>query len=181
METTMALVPLILLTAGAQATMPIDPTDPSEPTRWLEVHDTVMGGRSHGTLRHEDGHLVFAGQLSLANRGGFASVRTLPQPFPLADHQGLTVRVRGDGRTYRLRLRDDERLDGPAWQFEFATVADEWIQVTAPFSSFVATFRGRRVAVDGPLDPGRIRQLGFMVADKQAGPFRLEIGAMGAY
>ncbi|MBD3221510.1 CIA30 family protein [bacterium] len=170
-----------MLAAGAASPRLVDVTDPTEPQRWLAVHDTVMGGRSSGGLAHEDGVMVFTGHLSLANNGGFASVRTLPRPFPLADHHGLTVRVRGDGRTYRLRLRDTDRFDGHAWQFEFPTTEGQWTQVTAPFDRFVPVFRGRRVRVDGPLDPARVRQLGFMVADKQAGPFRLEIAAVAAY
>lgn len=159
----------------------IDPTDPAELERWVAIHDTVMGGRSQGGLVIEDGALVFVGLLSLENNGGFASVRTRPRDLGLEGKTGLTVRVRGDGRTYRLRLRDNDRFDGHAWQFEFATTAGQWTQVTAPFAAFEPVFRGRRVRVNGPLEPARVRQLGFMVADKRAGAFRLEVGAVRAY
>lgn len=172
---------MLLMAAGALSPRLIDATDPTEPRRWQAVHDTVMGGLSRGGLTHEDGLLVFAGHLSLANNGGFASVRTLPRPFPLADHHGLLLRVRGDGRTYQLRLRDSDRFDGPAWRFEFTTTAGQWTQITAPFSRFEQVFRGRRLGGGAVLDPARVRQLGFMVADKQAGEFRLEIEAVTAY
>lgn len=172
---------MLLMAASALGPRLIDASDPSEPRRWLPVHDSVMGGLSRGGLVHEDGRLAFTGHLSLANNGGFASVRTLPRPFPLADHHGLLLRVRGDGRTYQLRLRDSDRFDGPAWRFEFPTTAGQWTQVTAPFARFERVFRGRRLGGDAILDPARVRQLGFMVADKQAGAFRLEIEALTAY
>ncbi|MEZ4387998.1 MAG: CIA30 family protein [Candidatus Krumholzibacteriia bacterium] len=172
---------LFLLAAGVVSPRLVDATDPSEPRRWQAVHDTVMGGLSQGGLAQEGDRLVFSGHLSLANNGGFASVRTLPRPFPLADHHGILLRVRGDGRTYQLRLRDDDRFDGPAWRFAFSTTDGEWVQIAAPFSQFEQVFRGRRLGGGGALDPSRVRQLGLMVADKQAGPFRLEIETVTAY
>lgn len=172
---------MLLLAAGALSPRLVDVTDPDEPRRWIAVHDSVMGGLSQGTLVQDGELLIFQGHLSLANNGGFASVRTLPRPFPLADHQGITMRVRGDGRTYQLRLRDSDRFDGPAWRFTFTTEAGEWTQVTAPFDRFERVFRGRRMDQGPALNPARIRQLGLMVADKQTGAFRLEVGGVAGY
>jgi monofunctional biosynthetic peptidoglycan transglycosylase len=168
--------------AGGADTGLIDLDDPAELRRWVAVHDTVMGGRSAGGLtRSEDGHLVFRGDLSLENNGGFASVRTLPRELGLADRTGLILRVRGDGRTYQLRLRLDDRFDGVAWRHRFATTAGQWTLVTVPFSVCEPVWRGRRVAGQGPLEPTRIRQVGFLLADKQPGPFQLEIARIAAY
>jgi monofunctional biosynthetic peptidoglycan transglycosylase len=47
--------------------------------------------------------------------------------------------------------------------------------VQLPFSAFLPTFRGRRVPGAPPLDPARIRQIGFAIADRQAGPFALAL------
>jgi len=176
---------LMMLAAGAAGgddTGLIDLRDPAEPGRWIAVHDTVMGGRSDGGLgRTDDGHLVFSGNLSLANNGGFASVRTLPRDLPLASRTGLVLRVRGDGRTYQVRLRLDDRFDGIAWRFRFPTAAGAWTTVTVPFEACEPVWRGRRVPGQGRLDPARVRQLGFMLADKQEGAFRLEIARIGVY
>ena len=167
--------------AGSDAGL-IDLRDPAEPGRWIAVHDTVMGGRSEGGLtRDADGHLVFSGRLSLENNGGFASVRTLPRALGLDQRTGLILRVRGDGRTYQVRLRLDDRFDGIAWRFRFDTTPGQWTVVTVPFSACEPVWRGRRVPGQGPLQPESIRQLGFMLADKQPGPFRLEIARISAY
>ncbi len=46
--------------------------------------------------------MEFFGTLSLANNGGFASVRTKPKKLDLANGDTLVARVRGDGREYML-------------------------------------------------------------------------------
>ena len=146
------------------------------PGPWTAVHDRVMGGASRGGIRlTERGTGLFTGVISLANRGGFASVRTVPGRTDLSGCDGLELRARGDGRTYQLRLRTDDSLDGIAYRAEFATREGEWITVRLPFDLFRPTFRGRKPRDAPPLDVSRIRQAGFLLADGQAGPFALEI------
>ena len=150
--------------------------DPAEGGAWRAVDDVVMGGISGSRLRPSGtGTGIFEGAVSLANNGGFASVRRPIGPFDLRGHRGLALRVRGDGQRYRLRLRTDDRYDGVAWQASFATQADEWRVVELPFDSFEPSYRGRRPPAAGPLDRSDVRQIGLMIADRQAGPFRLEI------
>ena len=64
-------------------------------------------------------------------------------------------------------------FDGVQYQARFHPPRGEWAEVELPVARFVAVFRGRPVPGAGPLDPARIRQLGFMVSDRQAGPFEL--------
>jgi hypothetical protein len=45
--------------------------------------------------------------------------------------------------------------------------------VRLPVSGFVATFRGRKVPFAPSLDPAKVRALGLMISDKQAGSFEL--------
>ncbi len=143
---------------------------------WFVVNDGVMGGISSSTLEvSSDGTGVFAGDLSLENNGGFASVRTYLEGYDLSTFAGLVLRVRGDGRRYQVRLRTDDRFDGVAYQAEFDTDPDAWITVALPFAAFAPTFRGYVPANAPPLEPGAIRQLGFLIADKREGTFRLEI------
>jgi hypothetical protein len=149
---------------------------------WLPVNDTVMGGVSAcGLERTAAGTGLFKGQLSLENNGGFASVRAMLGPTDLSGFQGLRVRVRGDGRRYRLRLRSDDGFDGVAYQAKFPTSADEWTEIDLPFSGFAATFRGRTLTGFAALDPALVTQIALMVADGQAGEFRLEIDWVRGY
>jgi monofunctional biosynthetic peptidoglycan transglycosylase len=151
-------------------------------SRWVAINDGVMGGTSSGGLRMSpEGVGVFEGNLSLENNGGFASVRTAPDITDVGRAAGIRVRVRGDGRTYRLRLRTDMNFDGIAYQSHFETVKGEWLEIDLPFASFTPTFRGRTVTGAEPLNTSDVRQLGFMIADKTPGPFRLEIEWVAAY
>jgi monofunctional biosynthetic peptidoglycan transglycosylase len=55
------------------------------------------------------------------------------------------------------------------------TTKDEWTQVEIPLADFIPTAFGRRVQGMGPVEPEQINGLGFMLSDKQAGPFKLEV------
>jgi monofunctional biosynthetic peptidoglycan transglycosylase len=143
---------------------------------WRSIDDVVMGGVSKSRLRPTgEGSAVFEGELSLQQGGGFASVRAALGPLDLSVCTGLEIRVRGDGKRYRLRLRNDDRLDGVAYQAQFLADGDNWQTVRLPFAEFVPTYRGRVLEGVEPLDTGRIHQVGLMIADRQAGPFRLEL------
>jgi monofunctional biosynthetic peptidoglycan transglycosylase len=153
-----------------------DFTGPEDFRGWMAVNDTVMGGVSRSAIRPSgQGTALFEGHLSLDNGGGFASVRTLPAHHDLAGFAGISLRVRGDGRSYRLRLRADSRFDGVAYQARFETRTGEWIELFLPFADFVPSWRGRVVKEAGALDAARVRSIGLMVADKQEGLFRLEL------
>lgn len=139
---------------------------------WRVVNDGVMGGVSSGRMIKAGGALRFEGELSLDNNGGFASVRRSVDQ-DLSGATSVRIQVRGDGRTYQFRLRHDGRFDGISWRAEFTTSGD-WQTLELPLDQFIPVFRGRRVADAGPVEPASIRQVGFLLADKQPGPFALE-------
>ena len=150
-----------------------------ESARWQIVNDGVMGGLSRSRFQiSEEGVAVFTGEISLANNGGFASVRRIPDTLEMGQARGILLRVRGDGRTYQLRLRTDTGNDAMAYRRHFDTTEGEWREVELPFDGFEPVFRGRILSDAPPLKPAQVRQLGFMLADKAAGPFVLEIGAV---
>lgn len=142
---------------------------------WQTVNDGVMGGRSVGRFRiNKDKNLEFFGILSLENNGGFASVRSRGSTLGLMKGNALVLRVRGDGRKYKLDLYTPRRLVAFSYRAEFQTQKGKWIEVTVPLDKFVATSFGR-VVRSRPLDPGTVNGLGILLGDKKAGPFKLEI------
>lgn len=151
--------------------------------KWFEViNDEVMGGLSEGRLMMTtEKTALFEGELSLENRGGFASVRAYIGDLLLNSFKGLAIRVKGDGKRYRLRVRTADASEGFAYQASFVTKSDTWITVHLPFSEFVPFFRGNVVPDAPALNPGDIRQIGLMIADKQSGPFRVEIEWIKAF
>ncbi len=57
----------------------------------------------------------------------------------------------------------------------FQTKAGEWLEVKVPLKDFQATSFGQPVKDAGPVDAGRVSSVGFLLADKNAGPFKLEV------
>jgi NADH dehydrogenase [ubiquinone] 1 alpha subcomplex assembly factor 1 len=153
-----------------------------EAQRWVIVNDGVMGGLSQSELIvTPGGTAVFQGKVSLENYGGFASVRSRPYPYQLRGYEGVVLRVRGDGHRYQLRFRTDANYDGVAYQAGFDTVPGEWRVIRVRFAECAPTYRGRQVPGAPPLAGEMIQQIGFLIADKQEGPFRLEIDWVKAY
>jgi monofunctional biosynthetic peptidoglycan transglycosylase len=152
---------------------------PGEP-RWTSIDDTVMGGRSTSEMPVVNGVAVFSGNVSLENGGGFASVRSRPTDYDLGEFNGLSLRLRGDGKSYGLRLKTDDAFDGVNYQFTFLTRPGVWQLHYAAFDRFRPQFRGRRIDWPTPLNTRSIRSFGLIISQRQSGCFRLEIDSIKA-
>jgi len=149
--------------------------NPDSVRQWLTVNDGVMGGRSDGRVRINGyKNLEFFGNLSLANNGGFASVRSRGKALDLRSGDSIIVKVRGDGRDYTLNLYTPARRMAFSYRVTFPTTQGEWTEVSVPLSKFVATSFGRVVS-NAPLTPQNVSGIGILLGDKKAGPFKLEI------
>lgn len=149
---------------------------------WRIVNDGVMGGLSRSQITlSEDNTALFQGTVSLENNGGFSSVRTSPRDYNLDGYHGIILHLKGDGKKYQFRLRTDDRFDGISFRFHFKTDINDWETVRVPFKECIPVFRGRILRNVDPLIPKKIQQIGFLIADKQAGPFKLEIDWIKAY
>jgi Complex I intermediate-associated protein 30 (CIA30) len=96
-----------------------DPTGPF--AAWQAVDDPTMGGHSRSALVPTDsGTACFTGAVSLANGGGFCSVRS-PDFTPLPDATAVALRVRGDGKTYKVCLHTRYMLPGTSYRASFDT------------------------------------------------------------
>jgi len=143
---------------------------------WQNVNDNVMGGVSEGKFKITDKKtLEFFGTLSLENNGGFASVRTKAKKLGLEKGDTLIAKVRGDGREYSLNLYLNKPLIAFSYRATVQTKKDEWIEVKVPLDKFEATSFGRLMNDAGAVKPEEINALGFMLGDKKAGPFKMEI------
>jgi NADH dehydrogenase [ubiquinone] 1 alpha subcomplex assembly factor 1 len=176
-----AILPAVVMSAAlsTEPRLVLDFRDPALAAAWASVDDRVMGGVSASRAEFAPEGLVFHGTVSLAHGGGFASIRAQPRDYALAGATAFVLRVQGDGRTYKVGVRTDAAFDGVQYQARFATQAGEWLDVEWPVTAFQPTFRGRAVAAPA-LDPARIRVFGFLIAERQAGPFRLVVESIRA-
>ncbi len=148
--------------------------DPAK--EWQNVNDGVMGGVSEGKFKiREKKTLEFVGTLSLENNGGFVSVRTKGKKLGLEKGDTVVAKVRGDGREYMLNLYLNKPLIAFSYRATVQTKKDEWIEVKVPLDKFEATSFGRVVKDAGPVKPEEVNSLGFMLSDKKAGPFKMEV------
>ncbi len=148
---------------------------------WSNVDDTVMGGVSASTTSWESGRLVFAGDLSLENNGGFASVRGPADPGygeAISDATALVVDAEGDDRTYVLQLRTaDESL----YITRFTTTDGAAERYVLPLAAFEPVTRFLEPSPSTPpLDASTVVQIAVYVLDAQEGSFRLAIGGIDA-
>ncbi len=143
---------------------------------WQSVNDGVMGGVSEGKFKLTDQKTMeFFGNLSLENNGGFASVRTKGKKLGLEKGDTVIVKVRGDGREYMLNLYLNKPLIAFSYRATVQTKKDEWIEVKVPLAKFEATSFGRVVKDAGAVKPEEVNAIGFMLSDKKAGPFKMEV------
>jgi hypothetical protein len=175
-----ACLPLTMNAETASDKILFDLTSATNSPAWQIVNDDVMGGVSTSRFQILTNGAVFSGVVSVENNGGFASVRSSPVRQNLSGLDAFVVRVRGDGRRYKFTVRTEIGFDTPIYQCSFTTKRDEWQEHRLLFKDFVPTFRGRVLTGVPPLNPAKVSSLGFLIGNKQAGPFRLEIASIHA-
>ena len=145
---------------------------------WIVVNDNVMGGRSEGGFSHKKKRLIFFGNTN-TNGGGFSSIRTKPSDFGLGDKEGLHIRFKGDGRTFKLGVR----LEGKSVSYRSSfTSGNAWQEARIPFDEMGVSWRGRSLSKEEyPLFPDKIQSIEFMIYDKNDGPFKLQVDWIKAY
>lgn len=160
---------------------------------WGALDDVVMGGVSESNLRLVNGTAFFSGNISTANSGGFASVRSrnFAPPFNLADYSGIDLRIKGDGNRYKFFIRTDPKWDGIGYSYSFDTAYNIPFTVRIPFSEFTPVFRAKTVPNAPPLDPSQIYSFQIMLSkfeydgnlnpNFKPGIFQLQIESIKAY
>ena len=101
----------------------------------------------------------------------------MPQKLGFEDGDTIVARVRGDGREYYLNLYEPTYRMAFSYRSPIKTKDGEWVDVRVPLSDFYATSFGRRVR-SSKLNADKINSVGFLLADKKAGPFRLEVDSL---
>jgi hypothetical protein len=119
---------------------------------WQALNDTVMGGRSSGQCAAQPDGLHFDGEV-VEQGGGFISVRSplFSPPLDLSSARGLVVRLRGEGRHFKLAIACADGVAGLTelipgglrWVKEFGTEAEGISVVTIPFVELTPSVRAR--------------------------------------
>ncbi|MBW4632215.1 MAG: CIA30 family protein [Iphinoe sp. HA4291-MV1] len=160
---------------------------------WGAVDDVVMGGVSQSQIQLVEETALFAGYVSTANSGGFASVRTknFTPPFNLSGCEGVELRLRGDGKRYKFFLRTEAQWDSVAYSYSFNTEANTWIDVRIPFAHMIPVFRAKTLKDSPPIDASKICSFQLMLSKFEydgelnpkfsPGSFALQVESIKAY
>ena len=150
--------------------------------QWRSINDTVMGGISGSQLQlTKEGNALFTGNVSLENNGGFASVQSVSSFYNLQGFDGIAIRVKGDGKRYKLSLKNSAYMGSPRYQAVFNTEKGAWTTIRLPFRSLIPTMHGRILENEPPIDISKILSFVLLISDKQEGSFLLEIDWIKAY
>ncbi|CAM8993978.1 unnamed protein product [Rhodiola kirilowii] len=167
---------------------------------WGALDDVVMGGVSQSSFQidptggENSGPTgLFKGIVSTANNGGFTSIRTknFSAPEDLSPYDGFELRLKGDGRRYKLIVRTSGEWDTVGYTAMFDTVAGQWQSIRLPFSVFKPIFRARTVADAPPFNPGNVMSFQLMFSKFESdgklnptfkeGAFELPVSSIRAY
>ncbi|MFL7034977.1 CIA30 family protein [Vibrio lentus] len=160
--------------ASTAGTEMIDFTQPQEYQNWAATNDNVMGGISTGGFIYDDGISQFRGELSLENNGGFSSINRSVESIN-SDVDSIELKFVGDGRTYQLRFTtwiDGNRTN---YKHNFETIKGEQLKKVFQLNDFKAVFRGQSLSGAPRLEAQDIKQIGFLIADKQHRTFELNL------
>lgn len=160
--------------ASTAGTEMIDFNQPKEYQKWTATNDNVMGGISTGGFIYDGEIGQFRGELSLENNGGFSSINRSVESIN-SDVDSIELKFVGDGRTYQLRFTtwiDGNRTN---YKHSFETIKGEQLKKVFQLNDFKAVFRGRLLSDAPELKAQDIKQIGFLIADKQPLPFELNL------
>ncbi len=160
---------------------------------WYSVDDGVMGGVSSSQWHLLGDRALFTGNVSTANNGGFASVRSpnFEPPLDLAGAEGIQLRIQGDGKRYKFIARSETQWDGLSYCYSFDTFNNRPQTVRIPFNQLIPVFRAKTVPEKGSFNPSQISSFQLMHSKFEydgglnpsfsPGIFGLEIEAIQTY
>jgi len=148
-----------------------------EPREWNSLGDQVMGGQSDGRLvSSAEGVGLFHGTVRLDNGGGFASVKAnLLEAFDASQYTGIELLALGDGKTYKIGIRNSTNRSSIVYQHAFTPDTEDWSRIRLPFSEFIPTWRGKTVTDAEPLNLAHLASVSLFVSGRQAGEFQLRM------
>ncbi len=149
---------------------------------WRIVNDGVMGGLSSSQMHLTDeGVIEFTGEVSLENNGGFASIRSTLKEYDFSDYSGIKLKVKGDGKTYSISMKQTYNFTGYFYTTNFETKNNEWIEVDLPFDRFSLKYFGRTIEENPDMPLENIKEVSLLIGEKQEGQFKIVIDKIALY
>ena len=103
---------------------------------WFPLNDDVMGGVSTSSVQSTEKTLIFSGEVSTDNNGGFVSLRSPNGEYDLEDYTQIEVSYKSSGQDFMMILANHAAWYMPEFRHEVFPTSEEWTTVTIPLSDF---------------------------------------------
>jgi len=166
----------ILMMISSENSYKIDFGLSKEGQDWMIVNDDVMGGLSESTITFNNNSILFKGNISLRNNGGFASIRGPKDIFNLSNFTKVKIKFKSKGRDFAFRLATSELYFKPNYKHNFSSTSQEWEIAELKLADFKEYTLGKISGTN--LSKQKMRNIirfGVMLNDKKEGPFEIEI------
>ncbi len=167
----------ILVYMNQKETYKIDFGITKKGTNWRIVNDGVMGGLSKGQKVLTENSIVFKGEVSLDNNGGFSSLRhSLENNNKIAKFEELKIRYRSSGISQAITFAVSRRWYVPNYKTSIKNTNGEWKTIRIKLTDFKKYYIGRAMnesLVTETLE--EIIQIGIITDEKKYGDFEFEV------
>lgn len=138
---------------------------------WTVVDDVVMGGQSAGNyFLNSEGFGIFEGKVSLANNGGFSSVRHNLDITGVKSFTKIILTVKGDSKNYQFRIKSNEN-ERYSYISSFHT-SGEWQEIEISLDQMYPVFRGQKL-IKPNFSEDTIQEIAFLIGNKENESFHL--------
>lgn len=150
---------------------------------WAIINDDVMGGISNSNIVLTDNSVIFKGNTSLKNNGGFASIRSPLKQIDLSQFKSVKIKFRSDSdREFALRLGLYEVYYKPNYKYFFKPSIQGWETIEFNLSDFKEYTLGKLTNDTISMRLlDKVLRIAVIVADKKEGPFEIEIDYIEFY
>ena len=147
---------------------------------WFALNDDVMGGVSVGEVSLTENSLVFEGEVSTDNNGGFVSLRSPTDEYDFSEFTEVVVSYRAEGHDFNMVLANHQAWYRPKFEHKVISLSSDWATTTVSLSDF------KQYAMTGYGDAetgvelseqhlSSVIRMEFINSEFQSGDFRLEI------
>jgi NADH dehydrogenase [ubiquinone] 1 alpha subcomplex assembly factor 1 len=143
---------------------------------WSVVNDGVMGGLSRGSKKLTKNSLLFKGNVSLDNNGGFSSLRRSFSEFDISNFEYVEIKYRSSGISLALTFAVSRRWYVPNYKVSLDRTSSKWKTITLKLTDLRKYYIGK--AMNEKLKKETLKEIiriGFITDEKKYGDFEFEI------
>jgi len=144
--------------------------------KWQVINDGVMGGLSEGNAKLTENSILFKGEVSLDNNGGFSSLRRVFSSKDLSAFDEVKIRYKSSGISLAFTIAVSQRWYVPNYKMSLPSTSSEWKTATMKLTDFRKHYIGKPMNETLKKEVlSDIVRIGFITDEKKYGDFEFEI------